>query len=276
MNAGISSSDASIHYYDGDYPSPVASLYPENFDETTKYQGLAFDIDRYLALAGETGGPVLELCCGTGRVAIPLARSGLEVVGVDISVGMLRQLRDNLTREEDAVSERIALVEADVESLSIGREFPLAICAFNSLLCITDFEAQRAACRSIARHLRPGGVLALDIVNPLKLNIHGDPVPKPFFTRRNPHTGNTYTRFATMDAFDANHRQRLHGWYDEIDGEGRLRRQPYSMYWRPIFRFEIELMLEEAGIEIVALEGGHRQEPYTADSPRMFVVGRKR
>jgi hypothetical protein len=189
---------------------------------------------------------------------------------------MLEQLEANLKREDRAVAARIKTVRQDISQLALEeREFRLSIIAFNSLLCIPDFAGQCAALRAVAGHLAKDGLLVLDIVNPLNLKLQGDPLPRPFFTRRNPHNGNTYTRFAMMDAFDENHRQRLHGWYDEIDAEGSVRRQYYSVYWRPIFRFEIELMLKEAGFEIVKIEGGHLKESYTAQSPRMFIQARK-
>ena len=276
MNSGIADHDATIRYYDGDYPSPIASVFPENFDEITKAQGLCHDIQRYQELAHDAGAPILELCCGTGRVAIPLAQAGYRVVGVDLSKGMLQAFRENLDREKAEVKNRIQLIQMDISRLELSdTDFPLAIIAFNSLLCLPDFSAQRSALKKVAKHLRTGGVLALDVINPLRLHLQGDKMPKPFFTRRNPHTGNKYTRFAMVDAMDAEHRQRLHGWYDEIDEQGIVHRHPYSMFWRPIFRFELELMLEEANMEIVSIEGGHQHETYLAESQRMFVIARK-
>lgn len=276
MNAGLEAHHVSVHYYDADYPSLDLSAYPENIDCTVSHQGIADDVSRYLEIAAKLQSPILELCCGTGRIAIPLARGGHRVTGVDISRGMLDQFAANLGRQPSDVAERIQLVEQNVIELDLPvRDFQLAIIAFNSLLCITDFQEQRRALRKVAEHLAPDGMLVLDVVNPLSLKIQGDPVPKPFFTRRNPHNGNTYTRFAMVSAFDEQHRQRLHGWYDEIASDGTLRREHYSLYWRPIFRHEMELMLAEAGFELVALEGGHHQEAYTAQSPRMFVQARK-
>jgi SAM-dependent methyltransferase len=276
MNPGLADDHSSILYYDGDYPSPYTSRFPENFDATTELQGLAHDIDRFREIARDTGGPILELCCGTGRVAIPLARDGHGVTGVDISSGMLARCRENLAQEPAEVRARIGLVEQDITALALPRrDFRFAFCAFNSLLCIPSFAGQSRALEAVAAHLPPGALLALDLVNPLQLKIDGDPVAKPFFTRRNPVTGNLYTRFAMMDPFDAEHRQRLHGWYDEIEPDGRVRRTHYSLYWRPIFRYEAELMLERAGFRIEALEGGHQKEPYTAQSPKMFILARR-
>lgn len=276
MNQGISVKDASFEYYDGDYPSQDHGPFPENFDETTKFQGLAFDVSRYKEIASEQGGPILELCCGTGRVAIPLAQEGFEVTGVDISENFLGQFRAKLERQDADLRRQITLVQQDICQLSIERkDFKLAVLAFNSLLCIPSFSDQIKALKSTFKHLAPGGMLVLDVVNPFKLKIDGDPNPKPFFTRKNPHTGNIYTRFAMMDAFDEQQRQRLYGWYDEVEPVGTVRRKCYSLYWRPIFRFELELMLKEAGCQIIKVEGGHLKESFTAQSPRMFVQAKK-
>ncbi len=276
MNPGIGNEHPSIEYYDSDYPSPFDTLFPENFDRTTEDQGLAFDIERYRELVREAGGPVLELCCGTGRVAIPLARDGFDVTGIDINPAMLEKFRDALKNEDRSVSNRIEIIEQDITKLNRGEpRFQIAILAFNSLLCIPDFAGQCAALRSIAGQLKSSGKLLIDIVNPLKLKIEGDSTPRPFFTRKSRRTGNTYTRFAMMGPFDSDHKQQLHGWYDEILPDGSVKRLQYSLYWRPIFRFEMDLMLREAGMRLLQIEGGHRKEPYTAQSPRMFLVAEK-
>jgi SAM-dependent methyltransferase len=276
MNPGLPADDATIRFYDGDYPSTLAAVFPDNCDDVLGFQGLAHDLDRYLEIADAIGGPILDLCCGTGRVTIPLARAGHACTAVDFSTGMLEGMRANLRRESAGTRARITVFEQDITALDLPRrDFRLAVCAFNSLLCIPSFRDQRAALRAIVPHLAPDGRLVLDLVNPLRLNRDGDPVPSPFFTRRNPATGLMYTRFAASDPFDDEHRQRLHGWYDELADDGSVRRFPYSIRWRPIFRFELELMLEQAGLEIVTLEGGHQREPYEARSPRMLVVARR-
>jgi ubiquinone/menaquinone biosynthesis C-methylase UbiE len=267
---------ASLHYYDGDYPSKGDPRCPENFDATTAHQGVAHDVDRYLEIARDTGGPILELCCGTGRVAIPLAAAGHSVTGVDISAELLRQLRAKLERVPPEQAARLTALEADVTELDLAeRRFRLAIVAFNSLLCIPSFEQQRRVLRRIHHHLDRGGSLVLDLVNPLALDLRGDSTPKAFFTRTNPHTGNTYTRFAMRDALDEAHCQRLHGWYDEVGPSGTITRRFYSLSWRPIFRYELELMLAEAGFTIERIEGGHQHEPFGVMSPHLFVQARK-
>jgi len=185
---------------------------------------------------------------------------------------MLEQFRRNLRKEDGLVFSRVTLVEQDVTRLDLpDKAFKLALIPFNSLLLITDFDLQRAALRAAAAHLAPGGTLVVDVVNPLTLKLQGDPVAKPYYTRRSPHGGNLYTMFAMLDPVDANHKQRMHGWYDEVEPDGVVKRRHFELHWRPIFRFELELMLREAGFRVASLEGGQRHEPYTAQSPRLFV-----
>jgi SAM-dependent methyltransferase len=275
MNPGLPDDHGSIPYYDADYPSPEIGRFPENFDDITESQGITDDVARYRELAAEAGGEVLELCCGTGRVAIPLARDGHRVTAVDLSGGMLAGLRDNLAREAEEVRSRLTVLQEDVTELDLNKTFAFAFMAFNSLMCIPDFAGQEAALAAAARHLAPGGLLAVDLVNPLALDVNGDPVAKPFFTRRNPTTGNTYTRFAMMGPIDAEQRQHMHGWYDEVETDGRVRRTHYSMHWRLVYRFEIELMLRAAGLLVRSIEGGHKRESFSAESRKIFALARK-
>jgi SAM-dependent methyltransferase len=265
-----------LDYYDSDFPSELLARFPENFDATTVFQGLAHDVPRYLEIVCREGGPVLEPCCGTGRVAIPLALDGHEVTGVDFSKPLLRLLEENAARVAPGALARLSVEHQDVTQLDLGgRRFQVALIAFNSLLCIPSFAGQRAVLAAVATHLREKGLLVLDLINPLSLPVAGDLQPTPFFTRRHPCTGMRYTRFAMLSAFDADHVQRLHGWYDELDAEGCVRRRFYETRWRPIHRFELELMLETSGFVIESLEGGHRGESYTPTSPRMFVQARR-
>ncbi|MEK7721577.1 MAG: class I SAM-dependent methyltransferase [Elusimicrobiota bacterium] len=107
MNGNSTALHPSVHYYDGDYPSPESSVFPENFDEITIGRGLAHDITRYKEIATETGGPVLELCCGTGRVSIPLARAGFHITAVDISEGLISGFQKKLSLESDNVRQKL-------------------------------------------------------------------------------------------------------------------------------------------------------------------------
>jgi hypothetical protein len=190
---------------------------------------------------------------------------------------MLARLRTKVSREPDELQTRITILQADARDLSLAhRDFPLALLPFNTLPCIPDFSGQRSVLRRIAEHLGDEGRLVIDLISPFRLNPSGDPVPKPFFTRRNEWTGNRYTRFAMTGPMDEHQRQELHGWDDEVTPDGAVMRSYFSIVWRPLYRFEIELMLREAGFDIEAVEGDHDGSPFTAQSPKMFVRARKR
>jgi ubiquinone/menaquinone biosynthesis C-methylase UbiE len=273
MNAGLENTlHPSIEYYDGDYPSREFSHHPENFDDTVELQGLAFDVEKYVSLANEFGHCILDVCCGTGRITLPLVKRGFQVTGVDFCQPLLDQLKTKRTVCENGTEGRLCLANQDVTRLNLPNKFfDLAVCGFNSLSCITSFEAQQEALCKIGEHVREGGLLALDLINPFVLNWAGDPAPKPFFTRKHPITGNVYTRFAAMGPLLVDQRQKLYGWYDEIDPDNALKRKLYEMYWRPVFRYEIQLMLEKAGFIIRAIYGGHRNEPFASTSRKMFI-----
>jgi SAM-dependent methyltransferase len=106
--------------------------------------------------ARDGGGPVLEFGVGTGRLAVPLARGGFEVVGVDISEEMLAELRAK------PGAEGVTTVVDDMTTVQIGREFGLAFIAFSSLFVLATQEDQVRFFRNAAAHLRPGGRFVLE------------------------------------------------------------------------------------------------------------------
>jgi SAM-dependent methyltransferase len=128
---------------------------------------IAGDVAFYRGLAEETGGPVLELACGTGRVAVALAEAGLEVTGLDRSEPMLAVAREKLSGAPREVATRVTLVHGDMTAFDLGRTFDLVVVAFRSFQSLLTPELQAACLRRAHAHLRPGGRLALDLFDPL-------------------------------------------------------------------------------------------------------------
>src|SRR5688500_8881701 len=108
----------------GDY-NYIADLY----DHVTAYRERA-DVGFFVDEAARSGGPVLEVGCGTGRVLIPTARAGVEIVGLDLSDHMLERCRANLSSESEEVRSRVTLVKGDMRSFRLGREFRLVTIPF--------------------------------------------------------------------------------------------------------------------------------------------------
>ncbi|MBM4364353.1 MAG: class I SAM-dependent methyltransferase, partial [Deltaproteobacteria bacterium] len=104
------------------------------------YADRSADVAYYVALARARGGPILEYGVGTGRVALPLARAGFDVVGVDRSGPMLARLRERLALEPRDVAARVRVRSGDFRSLSLSRRFPLVIAPFNALLHLHELD----------------------------------------------------------------------------------------------------------------------------------------
>ena len=123
------------------------------------------DLDLYLALAARTGGPILELGAGTGRLSVPLAAAGYDVTAVDIDPTMLERAGKRAAAAGDGVRRRVDLVEADLIGLELpsAGTFRLAFVALNSLFLLATRDDQHEAFRTLARHLAPGGLAVVDI-----------------------------------------------------------------------------------------------------------------
>lgn len=275
MNKDVPDHDASILYYDGDYPSlEIGDPSAEDVESLARL-GILGDVAFYKELAARTGGPVLEIGCGTGRLTIPLARAGHSVWAVDVSDAMLDQLRAKLAAEPPEVQARVHVVRQDAAALELPeRGFRLAVIPFNVLMLIPDFTAERLTLIAAAAHLAPDGVLALDIMNPLTLPLDAETKPHPSQPRRNPRTGNRYVKSALVSRFDDRQCQRLHGWYDELLPDGKIEVTEYGFTWRMIFRYELELMIDAAHLDIETVRGDFEGTSWTVDSQRIVVTAR--
>ena len=88
------------------------------------------DVPFFVEAAQESGGPVLEVGCGTGRILIPTARARIEIVGLDLSFHMLDVCRKRLLKEPKDVQSRVQLVEADMRHFALGQAFRLVTTPF--------------------------------------------------------------------------------------------------------------------------------------------------
>ena len=121
------------------------------------------DVDFYVAEAVRSGGPVLELGVGTGRIAVPIAAAGIEVVGVDLSAGMLEVARERAT----LAGVELDLRQGDMRDPPVEGVFPLVICPFRSLLHMETDADRRSALRAVSRRLAKGhGRFVFDVFAP--------------------------------------------------------------------------------------------------------------
>jgi SAM-dependent methyltransferase len=116
----------------------------------------------YLTLAQRHPGAVLELACGSGQIAVPLAAHGISMVGLDRAPQMLTAAR----RRALAAGVEVEFIEADMRDFDLGRRFSLIFIARNSLLHLSEPDEFAALFSAVRRHLAPDGILAFDIFKP--------------------------------------------------------------------------------------------------------------
>jgi SAM-dependent methyltransferase len=127
------------------------------------------DIVFYVELAVEAGGPVVELGVGTGRIAVPTAAAGVEVIGVDSSPGMLEVCREHA--ELAGVAGRLDLRLGDFRDPPVPERVRLVTSPFRSFLHLRDDEQRLAILAAVRRLLVPGGRLAFDVFEPSREDI---------------------------------------------------------------------------------------------------------
>lgn len=117
----------------------------------------------YVGWARKTGGPVLELACGTARLLVAIAEAGFEVQGIDLSPRMLEMARRRLSRLPAGVASRVLLHRADMTRFRLRTEFGLIVLADNSFRELTTEEGQLSCLECAQRHLRSDGRLLVTV-----------------------------------------------------------------------------------------------------------------
>jgi SAM-dependent methyltransferase len=123
------------------------------------------DLPFWVELAHRKGDPILELGCGSGRVLMPLARSGWRVVGLESDPGMLSVLRENM---EAGLEGRVELVRGDMAAFYLERRFALILLPCNTFSTLSAAQ-RRATLDCVRRHLQPDGIFAASLPNPAVL-----------------------------------------------------------------------------------------------------------
>jgi len=222
------------------------------------------DIEFYLELARAAPGPSLELGCGTGRVAIPLAREGIDITGLDLSEPMLSVAREHA--DAAGVGRAITFVQGDMSSFSLGREFGFIYIAFRSFMLLTTPEQQRGCLRGVREHLVPGGLLAIDIFDPQLDRMANGPMPESWRDLGqvlHPESWNPVRVEASDRTADVVAQVFEETWrFTEFDESGEvLRQEEEVLRMRWTYRNEMRYLLELSGFEVLAEYSDHDRSP---------------
>ncbi len=241
---------------------------PEYIDYAQYYdsghQGTVSDFGFYLDYARQCGSPVLELACGTGRLLVPLAESGIEITGVDLSENMLTVCQEKV--EDRQLARQVSLIHASMADFDLPRkDFALAFIAFRSFTHLYSQQEQLACLALTYEHLRPGGMLIIDVYAPQYKFLAKEP-NEPFAVRSefdlpNGHHVIRKDRFVRNDPIRQIQTSNLR--FEEYDLNGVLvntLKVPIST--RYTFHFEMQLLFEKAGFGVVDLFRDYDKAPF--------------
>lgn len=247
--------EASARYYD---------IWHEDQDEDVKF---------YLKLAERTGGPVLECMSGTGRVLIPVAQAGYDVVGVDRSPTMLDLCTTKVSFLKPDVQHRIEVVQANVKDFKLDRRFKLVVIPYNSFLHLLTTADQEAALANIREHLEDDGLFSFAVFSPR--------LDRPEHLLRHRGTkltaqGEIISWFEAQIFDQSSQRTTVTYFYDISRQDKPVRRVTSVFTLRYIFHREARELLERSGFEILETYGDYHGSPFKGTSELMLFVARKR
>lgn len=262
--------------YSGGYQAYafIADLY----DHVVPYRERP-DVTFFVEAARESGGPVLEVGCGTGRVLIPTAQAGIEIVGLDLSQSMLDVCRARLQHEPEEVQARVQLVKADMRDFELDQAFRLVTLPFRPFQHLTTVDDQLSCLASIRRHLVAGGRLILDLFNPSLEALTSDDIgqevgEEPAFVAPDGRRVVRRHKIVAQDRFNqVNHVELI---YYVTHPDGREERLVHGFPMRYLFRYEAEHLLVRSGFEIEHLYADFDKSPYGSKYPGELIFGAKK
>jgi SAM-dependent methyltransferase len=255
----------------------------EKTDLVVKYYDLAFgisgdtELEWYLGKAKVSGNPILDLACGTGRLALFLAKEGFEVTGVDQSVGMLRQFKEKLRLQPAEFRERVCIENQKMSDFSLGKKFNTVICcdAFFHNLTVED---EMNCLRNVAHHLTPNGRFVFNLPNPtcdfiLKCAAsEGEKFEERGRYRLEDGSGTVLVEQAQAgNVEDQCITTTLRITRFDIEGN-ELEKGESTWTTRYLFRYEAVHLLYRCGFRIESLAGDYRNRPVTNKNQLIFDV----
>ena len=198
----------------------------------------------------------LELGIGTGRIALPLARRGIRVHGIDLSEAMVAKLRAK------PGADQVDLTVGDFATTTIDGRFSVAYLVFNTIMNLTTQDEQVACFQNVAAHLRPGGCFVIEVGVPdLQRLPPGETVRA--FTVSESRLG--------FDEYDIASQGMISHHYWITDGKVEMFSPPFRYVWPA----ELDLMARLAGMSLRERWSSWKREPFTSDSTQHVSVWEK-
>jgi len=229
------------------------------------------DLAMYSQLAEQYDGDILDIGCGTGRVLIHLAQEGYTVHGIDNDRAMLDRL-DRKLEMMPHLQDKITYYDGDVLTYDLDRKFGLILLTYNALMHFQDQETQLQLLEQLHGWLADDGLLVIDLPNAGDVFASQDSdsllMERTFLEPESGHM----VMLQSVSYLDRV-TQVLHvDWiYDEIDGDGTVKRMIAPHRLRYYFESEIRLLLRVTGFDVEAIYGSTDEDPYEDGCERMIV-----
>lgn len=252
-------------------------LLAELYDFTPPYLGRP-DLAFYLQCSSSAGGKILELGCGTGRILIPTAAAGSEIVGLDGSLHMLTRCRDRLQGQPRDVQNRARLICGDMTDFELKETFSLITAPFRPFQHLLSVSDQLACLACVNRHLPVGGTFVFDVfqVDAQRISNATCTEEQEEFSDVELPDGRRMRRSHRIAAF---HRAEQ---YNDIQliyyvtyPDGKALRLVHEFPFRYFFRYEVEHLLARCGFRVANLYGNFDRSPLMNSSPEMIFVAEK-
>lgn len=233
------------------------------------------DVAFYVEQATRSGGPVLELGCGTGRILIPTARAGVEIVGLDAAESMLAVCQARLSDEPESVRSRVTLMGGDMRDFDLGQSFSLVTMPFRSFQHVLTVDEQLSCLSCVRQHLADGGLFVFDVFNPslaalTSPDLGQEVSEEPEFTLPD---GSRVTRRYRVTSRDYFHQTNaIELIYYVTCPDGGEERIVHGFLMRYVFRYELEHLLVRSGFKLRKLYSDFDRQPYGATYPGDLVA----
>ena len=239
---------------DGYFDERVAARYDDSEAEMFEAEAIDPVVEVLAELAGS--GRALELGIGTGRIALPLARRGVSVHGIDLSKAMVARLRAKRDGED------IGVTIGDFATTTVDGSFSLAYLVFNTIMNLTTQAAQVACFRNAAAHLEPGGCFVIEVTIP---DLRRLPPGETF------HVFNASENHWGIDEYEVATQGLTSHHFETVDGTVERLSIPFRYAWPS----ELDLMAQLAGMRLRSRWGGWKREPFTSESTKHVSVWEK-
>ena len=253
--------------------APIYDLYSSEFYD---FHADRHDIDFFLDYAKATTGKILDVGCGTGRILIPMAKLGKEIIGIDSSEHMLEICENKIQKEINSEKSNITLIKADMTNFELNEKFSLIIIPFGPFNYLTHTSDQIDCLHCINKHLESNKLLVFDVWYPdnyeLLKSENGYHVVKnqPYFRMPD---GRKVQWGIKNTSVDYNKQLIYEDMYYNINyPDGKKEKLIYPAAMRYFHRYEIEHLLSLTGFKINKLYSDFNKDEFGKKYPSELIV----